>query len=330
MADQIRFHREFNFIEPGGRVSKLRPGVLSFARIPFLSISAKIAIVRALAAIKRDWDRRPDLDRITMLDWLNEKSQPPDAIAHFWRPVLVSALNAELDVMAARHGLQVFRLASIQMALAAAPLEKSGAGEHPAALPRGADSIPRRRGHRRATPRRAAPCRLVRLALPFERIGAVAPELGLDLSAFRHSPITSIHLWFDRSITDLPHAALLDRTIQWLFNMEGGRYVQLVVSASNTLVEMPRNEVIALALAELAEFLPEVRAATLEKAPRHQGNPGNLRSRPRTGSPAARRSDSLQQPLPGRRLDPPGLALDYGRRSPQRLPGRRSADRRRG
>ncbi|RPI09546.1 MAG: amine oxidase, partial [Acidobacteriales bacterium] len=103
-------------------------------------------------------------------------------------------------------------------------------------------------------------------ALPFERIGAVAPELGLDLSAFRHSPITTIHLWFDRPITDLPHAALLDRTIQWLFNKEGGRYVQLVVSASNTLVEMSRNEVIALALAELAGFLPEVRAATLEKA----------------------------------------------------------------
>ena len=101
---------------------------------------------------------------------------------------------------------------------------------------------------------------------PHERIGEVAPELGLDLSAFRHSPITGIHLWFDRPITDLPHAALLDRTIQWLFNKEGGRYVQLVVSASSTLVEMPRSEVIQLALRELADFFPKVRTATLEKA----------------------------------------------------------------
>jgi uncharacterized protein with NAD-binding domain and iron-sulfur cluster len=94
----------------------------------------------------------------------------------------------------------------------------------------------------------------------------VAPELGLDLAGFEHSPITGIHLWFDRPVTDLPHATLLDRTIQWMFNKGEGRAVQLVVSASRGLVEMPRAEVIALALRELAEFFPEVRLAKLEKA----------------------------------------------------------------
>jgi zeta-carotene desaturase len=73
-------------------------------------------------------------------------------------------------------------------------------------------------------------------------------------------------LWFDRPVTDLPHATLLDRTIQWMFNKGQGRAVQLVVSASRGLVDMPRAEVIALALRELAEFFPEARAAKLEKA----------------------------------------------------------------
>jgi len=51
-----------------------------------------------------------------------------------------------------------------------------------------------------------------------------------------------------------------------MFNKREGRYVQLVVSASRGLVETPRAEVIANALAELAEFFPAVRQAKLEKA----------------------------------------------------------------
>ncbi len=67
-------------------------------------------------------------------------------------------------------------------------------------------------------------------------------------------------------MTDLPHATLLDRTMQWMFNKQEGRYVQLVVSASRSLTEMPRADVIALALRELAEFFPAAREANLEKA----------------------------------------------------------------
>jgi len=103
-------------------------------------------------------------------------------------------------------------------------------------------------------------------ALPFERIPALIPDLPVNLEGFEHSPITGIHLWFDRPITDLPHATLLDRTIQWMFNKGEGKAIQLVVSASRSLLEMPRADVIALCLAELAEFFPEARTAKLEKA----------------------------------------------------------------
>jgi zeta-carotene desaturase len=103
-------------------------------------------------------------------------------------------------------------------------------------------------------------------ALPFERVPAVAPALDLDLSAFQHSPITGIHLWFDRPVMDCPHATLLDRTIQWAFNKGEGRYVQLVVSASRSLLEKSRQEIIDLALGELKEFFPAARAAQLVKA----------------------------------------------------------------
>src|SRR4029077_12521556 len=103
-------------------------------------------------------------------------------------------------------------------------------------------------------------------ALPFERTAPVIPNLPLDTAPFEHSPITGIHLWFDRPITDLPHATLLDRTMQGMFNKRQGRYVQLVVSASRSLSNMPKGDVIALALRELAEFFPAAAGAKLERA----------------------------------------------------------------
>ena len=39
-------------------------------------------------------------------------------------------------------------------------------------------------------------------------------EAGTGLDS---SPITAVHLWFDRPIMDLPHAALVGRLSQWVF-----------------------------------------------------------------------------------------------------------------
>jgi zeta-carotene desaturase len=103
-------------------------------------------------------------------------------------------------------------------------------------------------------------------ALSLDRLVSVAPGLELDAAWLEHSPITGIHLWFDRPVTTLPHATLLDRTIQWMFNKRDGRYVQLVVSASRSLIEKGRSEIIELAQSELADFFPDVRKARLERA----------------------------------------------------------------
>jgi zeta-carotene desaturase len=104
------------------------------------------------------------------------------------------------------------------------------------------------------------------LCLPPERLGAVAPELNVETAWVEYSPITGIHLWFDRPVTELPHATLLDRTIQWMYNKNEGRYLQLVISASRSLTNMSKGDVIALAVRELAEFFPAVASAKLERA----------------------------------------------------------------
>ncbi len=81
-------------------------------------------------------------------------------------------------------------------------------------------------------------------------------------------------MWFDRQITDLHHAALLDTTIQWVFHKsrirsypeERGSYVELVIAASTAQLKMERSEILDSAMAELASFFPEVKGAKLVKS----------------------------------------------------------------
>jgi len=289
VEDQIRFHSEFIFIEPGGRRSVLRAGMLpapahfagSFLSLKFLNLSEKLAVMRGIRAIKRQYHRRTDLDRITMLDWLKEQRQPPRAIERFWRQILVSAISEELDATAALHGFQVFRLGllgsrdSYQMGVPAVPLWAfyavetwKNVGPVDFHLRSPVERIVIEEDAVRSVMTRGEELRADHYicALPFERLPEIAPGLDLDVSGFEYAPITGIHLWFDRPVIDVPQATLLDRTIQWIFNKQDGRAVQLVVSASRSLLDMPRADVIALALRELEEFLPEVRGAKLEKA----------------------------------------------------------------
>jgi squalene-associated FAD-dependent desaturase len=289
VLNRIDFSREFFWLEPGGRLSTMKRGLLpaplhfteSFATLKFLSLADKFSVASGLLSVRFEYGKRTDLDRISMLDWLHEKKQTPAAIERFWRQVLVSAISEELDRMAAIHGLQVFyqgflaKADAYEMGIPSIPLAELYSKE-----------IWSRFEYINLIER--APVQQVRiengkvqgleingelikadayvLAVPFERVGALAPALPLDLSAFTHAPITGVHLWFDRPVTDLPHATLLDRTIQWMYNKSEGRHIQLVISASRTLTEMPRAEVIDLALKELKEFFPKVAGAKLERA----------------------------------------------------------------
>jgi zeta-carotene desaturase len=121
------------------------------------------------------------------------------------------------------------------------------------------------------------------MALPFEGLGKLVPKmppsegaeaLEKQLAQHEHWPICSVHLWYDREITELDHAVLLDREIHWLYNKGKmqpwrkvkGSYVELVVSASRGFATLSREEAIAQAVAELTEFFPAAKGARLQKA----------------------------------------------------------------
>ena len=88
---------------------------------------------------------------------------------------------------------------------------------------------------------------------------------GIDRLDF--SPILGIHLWYDRPVTDLPHAVLIDCRGQWVFNRgevaPGEFYVQVVVSAVRELRGQGNDELRRQIVDELGRVFPAARAATL-------------------------------------------------------------------
>src|SRR5215204_6460891 len=63
VLDQIEFHREFYFIEPGGRTSTFRAGILprpfhfagSFLAMQYLGVGEKFALARGLLTLQSEY-----------------------------------------------------------------------------------------------------------------------------------------------------------------------------------------------------------------------------------------------------------------------------------
>jgi zeta-carotene desaturase len=237
----------------------------------------------------------------TFLTWLKRHGQTEQAIERFWKTILVSALNEDVDEVSVSYAAQVIResflksAAAGRMGVPTVPLTQlySAAGD---AIRSGGGEVQFRTGVESFRAQASEVTVVVNgqeqkfdylvLAVSFDVLAKMLPDspaaapLAELLSHFTTSPITGIHLWFDREISDLDHAVLLDRTIQWMFHKsrllkatehkttENGRgsYVELVVSNSRSLVEKSRGEIVELAVRELGEFFPAVREAKLVKS----------------------------------------------------------------
>src|SRR5579872_1499108 len=298
---KIRWYNQLTFLEPGGRFSVIEPSKLpapfhnatAFLRASCLDLSDKLAIGMAMAALAPSLPG--DTDE-SFLAWLRRHEQTKQAIERFWKPVLVSALNEDLDRISVPYAAQEVResflksAAAGRMGVPTVPLTElySVAGDYIAAhggeiqVRCSVESFATDPDHvNLVASGQKASFDYVVFALPFDVLSRILPQTPIAeplrrlLARFETSPITGIHLWFDRRITDLDHAVLLDRTIQWMFHKSkllqrnengNGSYVELVVSSSKTLVEKSRAEIIELALAELREFFPGARNAKLVKS----------------------------------------------------------------
>lgn len=310
VADKIRWYDRLTFLEPGGRASEIGASGLpapfhtapSFLAADCLGLSDKLSIGRAMLALM---PAAPPDTGASFLTWLQRHGQTQRAIERFWQTVLVSALNEDLDRISVSYAAQVFRESFLKsrqagrMGVPALPLTElyNAAGEYirarggevrfrasvDAFRPDASQVVLCSGGQEQAFDYAV-------LAVPFQAAPAILPSsaeaesLRSLLSHFESSPITGIHLWFDHEISDLDHAVLLDRTIQWMFHKSRilrqrasaaeqaadgssrNSYVELVVSSSKSLVEKPRADIVELAVRELREFFPAARDAKLVKS----------------------------------------------------------------
>lgn len=309
-AEKIRFYDVLSFAGPDGRRGDLNSSPLfpplhmapSFARFPLLDWADKRAIAGALLTMARSGGRPTDLSDdsggVTMLAWLQRHRQTERAIRRFWGVILVSALNEELDRTDARYAIDVFWKAFLstrggyRIGIPCVPLGDLYDGRREAIERRNGQVLLRAgvrgflvTGNRVEGVERddgsveAADYYLA--AVPQDVLPELLPAnvverepVFANLRNLRTSPITGVHLWFDKIVMDEPFLTLLDSMTQWIFNktrlcgdgMEnGGQYLQLVISASYNLVQRPRQEIIAACLDELREVLPAIRGATLIK-----------------------------------------------------------------
>lgn len=294
------------FLDAQGRRGVIEPASFppplhlapSFALFPSLTAADKRAISRAMLHIAWNGGRPPGVKGMAMSEWLRQQQQTPAAIERFWRTVLVSALNEELDRTDAFYGVDVFWKAFLAnrrgfaVGIPAVPLAELYDGCRAPILARGGE-VRTRAGVAglRLVGEKVAGVKLedgselhadyVVCAVPHPAFLALMPAGQIErepaFAGVRHlevSPITGVHFWFDRPVMQALFLTLLDRTTQWVFNKtrlfglptNGEQYLQLVISASHQLVEMSRQEIIALCLRELQQAIPAAREARLEKA----------------------------------------------------------------
>lgn len=110
-------------------------------------------------------------------------------------------------------------------------------------------------------------------ALPELFAGDLAPieQLRQAAAGTKASPIASVNLWLDRPILKTPFLGLPGRSMQWVFDKgqvfeAGTSHLTLVSSGADEVMAMQNEELIARALSELRDALPEAREAKVLRA----------------------------------------------------------------
>lgn len=300
------FRREpsVRFLSPEGRLSTLAAGRLpaplhlagSFLKANYLSWPDRLRVAYGLVCLRSGQGDRPGE---SFQGWLRRHGQTDRAIERYWATVLVSALNERLDRMDVGHARKVFldgflrHRDGYRMEIPLAPLgEIYGAGLERWLAERGVEVRlttgvraveTDEEGHLaglRLRSGEAVPADFVILAAPFDRVAGLLPgalrgripSLG-GLEAIESSPITGVHLWFDRPVCPFDHVVTVARPIHWVFNhsaIQGrstpggrGQYLQVVISAAYDLLRLDKTAIRDLVLAELTAIWPESAEAEL-------------------------------------------------------------------
>jgi squalene-associated FAD-dependent desaturase len=286
------------FMTRDRRVSRLHADLLpaplhlapSFLRSHYLTPMEKLRVAWGLSRLRQ----ASSDDDAPFLEWLKRQRQTPRTLARFWGLVLTSALNETLERVGLRYARKVFvegflgHRRAFEVELPRVPLGRLygeelqrwlarhgvrlrlGCGARRFVLSDGRiESVELRDGEQLHANKYIA-------AVPFDRFLKLLPEEMIAatpyfsaLKKLETSPITSVHVWYDRPILRRPHVVLVDCLGQWVFARgevaPGEHYLQVVVSAARQFRPLGHDEVQRLILEELAQLFPAARKAQVRR-----------------------------------------------------------------
>jgi hydroxysqualene dehydroxylase len=237
-----------------------------------------------------------ELDRITVDEWLTRCHQSENAKRHLWDLITIACLNEDSRIASAATFVTVLKQAFFEDP-SSSNLAFANVGLSDLYVNEAVSYLQKRNGEIRLR------CPVQRLDIRDGRVESVVlrdggrlqaddviaavppwalvkllPEAMVEKEAYfgqlkelTHSPIISIHLWFDRAITHDLFVGLLDTHIQWLFNRsrihrdaktrEG--YISLVISGAHDFADWTDKKILSMALEELRRLFPKAQDAAL-------------------------------------------------------------------
>jgi squalene-associated FAD-dependent desaturase len=296
------------FMSSDRRVSEFRADPMpapfhlarSFRRAHFLNFLDKFRIACGLAALSFSNSRSDP----AFQDWLLRHGQSR-TIDRFWGLILTSALNETPDRLGRRYARKVFVDAFLR--------HRRGFEVEIPTVPLGrlyGEELQQWFQHHQVDIRFNSAVKSICLVdgqirclemrdgqelqadwyiatVPFDRLLDLLSSETIDahpafanLRKLEVSPITSVHLWWDRPVISLPHVVLVDGVGQWIFNRgetaPGEHYVQVVISAARQFSERGEpgcvsarsrhEEVQRLVVDELVRLFPCAASANLLRA----------------------------------------------------------------
>lgn len=245
----------------------------SFLQASFLSLGEKIWLGIALTLLRFAKHEEDE----PFLDWLRSHFQTERVIERFWKPVLVSALNTPIEKASFQYARKVMvdsffqSNAAYRLKLPTVPLGELFGDNvlrkirpmgvrtllgHPVKKVLFADGIAK--GVLLQDDQQIG-AQSVILATPFQRTFALLEDcLDQGVSHLKTAPITSVHVWLNGKITDLPHVVMLDSLSHWLFyrgeNKQREHLYQVVISASASTISGGHEKIQQQVLGELGVF----------------------------------------------------------------------------
>lgn len=245
--DLFREERELTFIGPSDELCRFRdnfgPAPLHLGRalmgLKYLSWGEKLRLAADLRQLVQS--RWATADDVSFEEWLAVHSRTADVQDRFWDVILVSALSETAERISVPVARKVFvdgfltNRTGWRVHLPTAPLDEvygrrltDWLKAHEAAIrmPAGVEQLEEWAGQviaaRLRSGERIEADEFI-LAVPWHRVRDVVPPSVADhpsivgASRLESAPISSVHLWFDRPVLDVPHAVLVGRLSQWVF-----------------------------------------------------------------------------------------------------------------